>query len=438
MNKKLFIIPIAIGLIVWILVTILTPENTGNHFKMIVPTKAERTKSQSIKKVTIYLDNSGSMKGYVDFAGIAGSKEARASIIGTLSNFMDNIHATYNIDATCTCGGTSYDRKGFLKGMENFSIFKGKITELHKMIQNASETISKSTISVIATDLVLSYGKTKLIAEKDSFYNFHQLSALGAQIHNAMEKCKSKGIEIAVLQYYSDFNGNYYYNYTENLKPNAYIGKLMKNRPYYLVVLGTKENIKGIMANNCFDEMQHVFCSFDFDPKETKEEIFKVSMADSSNVSWLIGDPNNPTNTGSISTNNNFGNVKSELYFTCKRIYIPQYICLNEEHKLTPDWDKSVIENVEEISCDDTNEQKFKITMLPHDKLATTENVWVKLNSNTSWFDTSSTNDDTKGVIDKKTWGLSTVLQNMNKAYRGSTTPSAQTIATFTFNIRID
>ena len=76
--------------------------------------------------------------------------------------------------------------------------------------------------------------------------------------------------------------------------------------------------------------------------------------------------------------------------------------------------------------------------MLPHDKLATTENVWVKLNSNTCWFDTSSTNDDTKGVIDKKTWGLSTVLQNMNKAYRGSTTPSAQTIATFTFNIRID
>lgn len=436
MNKKLFLIPLAIGLAIWIIFDFFSTAETGNHFEMTVPELSQDASSKSVKHVSIYLDNSGSMKGYVDFAGVNNGSQARASIIGTLSNMMDNVHDTYNIESVCKCGGFNYARRDFLRGMENFSIFKGAVTELHNMIQLVADSTSKNGVSVIATDLVMSYGKNKLIAEKDSFYNYHQLEQLGAQVHNAMEKCKNKNLQVVVLQYYSDFNGKYYYNYTENLKPNKYANTLMTNRPYYLVVLGSEENIRSMMANNCFNRADHVYASFYMgEPKHTQKYI--LEMDDNSRVAWNIGDPDNTEAKGSIMTNTGFGDETSVLYFSCKKINIPNYICLTDEGKLVPEWDSSVISRVEEVSVGTASTQKFKVTINPHNKLRTSNDVWIRLNSNVGWISDASTDDDTIDDITKKTWGFSTVMQNINKAYRGTKDPVAEKVAEFTFNVII-
>ena len=134
MNKKVFLIPLAIGLAIWIIFEFFSTADTGNHFEMTVPELSQDASSKSVKRVSIYLDNSGSMKGYVDFAGVNNGSKARASIIGTLSNMMDNVHDIYNIESVCKCGGFNYARRDFLRGMENFSIFRGAVTELHNMI----------------------------------------------------------------------------------------------------------------------------------------------------------------------------------------------------------------------------------------------------------------------------------------------------------------
>ena len=437
MNKKVFLIPFAIGLAIWIIFGLIPPAETGNHFEMTVPELSQDASSKSVKHVSIYLDNSGSMKGYVDFAGVNNGSQARASIIGTLSNMMDNVHDTYNIESVCKCGGFNYARRDFLRGMENFSIFKGAVTELHNMIQLVADSTSKNGVSVIATDLVMSYGKNKLIAEKDSFYNYHQLEQLGAQVHNAMEKCKNKNLQVVVLQYYSDFNGKYYYNYTENLKPNKYANTLMKNRPYYLVVIGSEENIRSMMANNCFNKSDHVYASFNMgEPKHTQE--YNVEMDNNCRVAWNIGDPGNMNVKGSIMTNTSFGDESSVLYCSCKKINIPNYICLSDEGKLVPEWDSSVISRVEEVSVGTGSTQKFKVTLNPHNKLRTSNDVWIRLNSNVGWISDASTDDDTKDDISKKTWGFSTVMQNINKAYRGTKDPVAEKVAEFTFNVIIE
>lgn len=437
MNKKVFLIPLAIGLAIWIIFELISTAETGNHFVMTVPELSQDASFKSVKHVTVYLDNSGSMKGYVDFAGVNNGAKARASIIGTLSNMMDNVHDTYSIEPVCKCGGFNYARRDFLGGMEDFTIFRGAVTELHNIIQLVADSTNKNDVSIIATDMVMSYGKNKLIAEKDSFYNYHQLEQLGAQVHNAMEKCKNKGLQAVVLHYYSDFNGKYYYNYTENLKPNKYANTLMTNRPYYLVVIGSEVNLRSMMANNCFNKSDHVYASFNMgEPKHTQE--YNVEMDNNCRVAWNIGDPGNMNVKGSIMTNTSFGDESSVLYFSCKKINIPNYICLSDEGKLVPEWDSSVISQVEEVSVGTGSTQKFKVTLNPHNKLSTTNDVWIRLNSNVGWISGASTYDDTKDDISKKTWGFSTVMKNINKAYRGTETQVAEKVAEFKFNVIIE
>ena len=192
MNKKIFLIPLIIGLAIWIVLNIFEKSKTGDDFEMTVPELSQEASVKNIKRISVYLDNSGSMKGYVDFATVVNGAQAKASIIGTLSNMMDNVHSAYNIEPVCKCGGFNYERRAFLKGMENFSIFKGAVTELHNMIQVVADFTKNEDVSIIATDMIMSYGKKKLETERDTFYNYHQLAQLGAQVHNAMEKCKDR------------------------------------------------------------------------------------------------------------------------------------------------------------------------------------------------------------------------------------------------------
>lgn len=437
MNKKIFLIPLAIGLVIWIVYEIFRPTATGDQFEMVIPEMSQDASGKGVKQVCIYLDNSGSMKGYVDFANVVNGAQAKASIIATLSNMMDNVHSTYGVKAVCKCGGAEYESNAFLEGMEDFSIFRGAVTELHSMIQSVADSTRKSDVSVIATDMVMSYGKNKLLAEKDTFYNFHQLEQLGAQVHNAMKKCSEKGLQVVVLQYYSDYNGRYYCNYTENLKLNNNGSVMMKNRPYYLIVIGTEANIKSMMANSCFNKASHVYASFDMGEPTGKQE-YSVELDANSRVAWNIGDPNHTDVQGSIMTNTSFGAEPSVLYFSCKKFAIPPYVSLTDNSRLVPEWDTSVVSNVEEVTAAGASTQRFKVTLNPHNSLSSSDNVWIRLNSNIDWMSAASTDDDTQGDITGKTWGFATVIQNINKAYRGTATPAAEKVAEFSFRVIIE
>lgn len=431
MNKKVFLIPIAIGLVVFFLFELIHKDSTGSKFEMTVP-ETEQPAKDSVKAVTLFLDNSGSMKGYVDFRGLPNSTNAQATMISTLSNILDNVYSSFSIEPTCYCGGTTYNRNGFLVGMRNQSIFHGAITELHNLIRSVSAKTGKDSVSIIASDMILSYGRTKLLAQKDTFYNRNQLEQLGAEVFHAMTECKNKGLDVMMLQYYSDYNGNYYCNYTENLRPNVFKGKNMSERPYYLLVIGSKDNLKNLMVNHCFNDPAHVYASFKMDPPK-KQQAYTVENGQGSKVLWQIGDPKNADMPGSVFSDSNFGGERSTLIFTCDRIPVPGYISLNDEHKLVPDFDKDFVESVQETSGTD-GRQMFTVTLKPYNTLKSKSDVSVRLNSDVSWPQNASTKDDTKDDINKQTWGFSTVMDNISKAF-GNNEP--QTIAEFKFNIII-
>lgn len=436
MNKKVLLIPIAIGILVFIVAELLKKEDSGNKFEMVVP-EISKEGNKGMKGFTMYLDNSVSMKGYLDFSSMANGNEANATFIRTLSNFMDNVKSSYQIEPICYCGEDSYDRRSFLKGMENFSIFKGNVTELHKSIISLISAATDSTVSVFVSDMILSYGKQTLLS-KGKFYNKQQLEQLGAYVHDAMTDAKDKKLDVLLLQYYSDYNGSYYCNFTENLVQNSFVNTLMKERPYYMLVIGNKEDIKGLCSNDAFPKPSNVYASFDM-PVPNKRTSYEISCKEG-NVAWIVGnpDPKYAKVTGTIMTNANYGNATSKLEISYSNFEIPGYVNLREDGKLSPKWDDRIFENVELVSDVNTNKQTMHVTLKPHNKLETTSGAWIKLCSDNDWIDNATTDDDTKTTdISKKSFGLSTIVSNINKVYRKKEKLEPETIAELTFNVII-
>ena len=433
MNKKLLLIPIGIGLLAWIIIEIFKTTDTGSKFEMTIPDVATQTSSGSIKSVTLYLDNSGSMKGYFDFRGLKDGANAQVSVLGTLFNMIDNCFKVYNIHPKSYCGSKEYNDNNFLSGISDYSIFKGAVTKLDEVIQSVCKATNANSVSIIASDMVLSYGPQALKSNQDPDFNKHNLDRLGAAVYNAMISCQKKGLDAMVLQYYSDYNGNYYCNYTENLKPNHFSAKVMKKRPFYLLVIGKKENLISMMENHCFNEPKHVYASFPMDDK-SKTQSFTIELANK-NVGWLIGDPDKPDSPGSISSNSDFGNARSTLLLTCNRFAIPGYVSLNDSRQLVASWDKAIVENVQEVSNSTAKEQKFEVSLKPYNELPSNAEVVIALDSDNSWMQHASCDDDTKGEIEGKTWGFATVVANINKAYHNTETVEPQKIAEIKFNL---
>ena len=441
MNKKVLLIPVAIGLLIFIVFQITKKETTGNNFEMTIPNSAVLKSGDSgLKSITMYLDNSGSMKGYLDFASMPNGNEANATFISTLSNFMDNAKKTYDIDPKCFCGGKEYDRQSFLKEMQNFKIFNGAQTLLHNEITELADNTSDSSVVVFASDMVLSYGKQTLNA-KGKYYNKQQLDQLGAYVHNAMTNVHGRNNELQVLllQYYGDFNGRYYYNYTENIEPNIYRDTLMRNRPFFLFAIGKKEYLIGMMETPVFPKPVHVYATFDMPANRTQQK-FTIEM-DNNAVAWIIGnpDPQYADQPGTIMTNAEFGDAVSTLRISYPRFETPAFINVQENGKLVPVWDTGVINSVTIESDAKAPRQNLIVELNPHKRLSTTTGVKIQLCSYNGWIDAATTDDDTKeSDISGKTWGLSTIVNNINKVYRSNEQLEPETVAELKFDIIIN
>lgn len=438
MNKKVLLIPVAIGLIIFTVAQIIKKDETGNRFEMVIPeVDKDAASDKELKGLTMYLDNSGSMKGYLDFANMPNGNQANATFIGTLSNFMDKVKSAYKIEPVCQCGGSTYARGGFLQGMENFSIFKGAVTELHKAISDLASVATDSTVAVLVSDMVLSYGR-KTLESKGQFYNKQQLEQLGAYVHDAMTDAKDRNLHALVLQYYGDFNGRYYYNYTENIVPNCYKDTLMRNRPYYFLVIGKETLLKGLMAKQAFTKPVHIYATFDM-PAPNKKQAFELKQRNN-DVAWIIGnpDPKYAEASGTLMTNADFGDAVSSVEVSYPRFDVPGYINTQKDGKLKLVWDETIIKNVSIESNAEAATQILAITFKPHKELHTTPNIKILLCNDNDWVDAATTDDDTDGLdISGKTWGFSTIVNNINKVFRSTEKLTPETIAELKFDIII-
>jgi len=430
-KKKIFGIPLLIGVVaIIVLLAIDSDPKAGNKFeaKVLAP---EAIKADSLKAVKLYVDFSGSMKGYIDFAGVESGKN---TLISTVSSMLDNIESSYGVVSESKCGDKTYTKDQLRLAMQNKSIFNAKTTSVQDMIHIARSYANKNSLSIVVSDMVMSWGLNKIKESKDTLYNLTQIDGLGAAIHSEMMAVKNAGLDVMLIQYYSDFNGRYYYNFTENLKsPDLYKNKKMEKRPYYILMIGDEKQLKELVLNNCVKEFENIYTSFNVEEcsKIVKYDI-EAKDGDKSAKLWTIGNSNSPDEIGAIWTTDNLESSTSTFTFLCSELNIPNY-CYTANKMLytesTPDVINKSVVNYPDFNMD--------ITLKPFNELPDNQEIEVRVICPNSWAKDASTLDDIKEKdMSGKTWGLEKIIEKIDNAYYPKGRNNNQVVGVFRFRIQ--
>ena len=433
MNKKLLWIPIGI-----IVVGLIIYWSTGKfqepspNFTAQVPNKETAVNKANIKSFELYIDFSGSMRGYVDFSNLANAANANSEMKSTITNFLDKVEEAYQVKTANYCGGVSYDKDVFRRKLQDGSIFNQGTTLLHEMIEENCAKANDTTLVAIVSDMVLSFGRGKLIASKDTFYNKNHLDDLSGAIHTAMTNLKVKGLDVVLLQYYSDFNGRYYYNYTENISgSNAYHGKIMKNRPYYILLAGKEDALKSILAKDCIKDAENVYASFGIKESDMRTVSCNIIQNDTT-LFWTQGN-DTTNNVSGFWTSDDLEKNTTKFNIVCSDFKIPAYL-----NKKSLSGYCSV-GKVSSITYDDRHDDiSFCLETKPFDQLGKQTDVQIEIKSTNDWKNEATTldNDDVDKkveVLEKRTWGFSHIIDAIDLAFHGKDIPESNVIGKFTF-----
>lgn len=438
MKKIILYIVLGVIVIAAIIAGVRPPKGKfGSKAQIEVP-RMQEPSSSSIKEVCFLMDNSGSMKGYVDFSGNKPDfKDAKKSLLAKVGDFMSNCENILNVKTVAECNREEYNVSQLLSSLNNYSALSGPVTEVDKLIEHAIiKNVSDSTLCIIVSDMILSYGKSKLIAQKDKYYNLHNLADLATSVKNQFSKLKNEGKGVIIVKYEGDFNGKYYYNYTENLDACGFKDSLMQNRPFYFVVIGKNEALKELCSKNCIPTgYTKIFSSLLMDAKDLMSEVFEVSQP-SEQVQWTLGNPNPKEEAKSadilysISINKNIKTASSNFTFSFKQFTLPIYV--NSDIK--PIFDSSIFQNVSNLN----NYSCFTVTTRPFNEMPKNSNVTIEFKSKGQVeYSSSSTLDDVKISLKEmecKTWGFESIIASMYEAY-GIDENSSNTIARTEFSI---
>jgi hypothetical protein len=215
-------------------------------------TPQQEDKALSIPPVDMYIDCSGSMKGYVDLrAFVTDEPMPDLNFTRVVPDICNKIIQTGGSDALKIFRLTDRreyeenDVRAFFQRLTNGGAFGGRTTELDEMLISViNKTKDKESAAIIVTDAILSYGP-QFVNSKNRDYNLIHKPLLGAKVQNALGLTPS--LSIAIVKYSSHFNGQYYFNCKEEIQ---FPRSLLKNRPFYLFIIGKPEYIKAILSKD--------------------------------------------------------------------------------------------------------------------------------------------------------------------------------------------
>lgn len=171
----------------------------------------------------IYMENSASMKGYND-KDCNGFTSVLSELVGIYGR--DKTKTFFYSDGF----SQSYSADKFADMIASKQVKYGKSSPLHLIIDSIIN--KKNSLNFFITDGIMSGSDEQI--RKNPKYNIYYREELQ---NSLADKLKNKDLAISVYQFESFFNGTYYCY--DNTKV-----QLSKNRPFYVIALGEKEQVK--------------------------------------------------------------------------------------------------------------------------------------------------------------------------------------------------
>jgi len=186
-------------------------------------------------KIKIYIENSGSMFGYVK--GSTQLKDALQNLLVDLKYIYDeeNIEL-YFINSKIHKSPIKSELTEFAEKLSPYSIKIGETgsSNLNNIFKQVTSEIGENSISILLSDFIYS------IKGKNSIALLGEQQALTKDVFLTASK-KGQDLTTNVYQFFSDFDGTYY---DFNNKPD----QLQASRPYYFAVIGGQKNVSSFTA----------------------------------------------------------------------------------------------------------------------------------------------------------------------------------------------
>lgn len=199
-----------------------TAENSGNLVK---------SQSQQGLKVNFFLENSGSINGY-----LSSGSEYQLALMEMVTRVSSNYDVSMNLANTHV-----YPVKGspsqFVSRLSPQTIKQGNTStsDLTTLLQSAIDSASENSVSILITDAIYSVDAPDV----NSLLGKLQVESIRtrSQVRNAI---KSKDLTTVVVKMSSKFQGSYY-------PASGGAKKINQARPYYIFLFGSGKSIKSCL-----------------------------------------------------------------------------------------------------------------------------------------------------------------------------------------------
>ena len=232
MSLKRFFSQIAFTLVYTVgCVLCISCETCGRTSKSIVAEAVEEQESQYSQLVNIYVENSGSMKGY--FSGNSQIKDI-------IKDYYDRIDDSQSDGDTITLNyintqieNSSVEIKEYLMACQSKCI--AAYSKIDDILRMAMEGINDSIVNIVISDYCF---------ESDNSSFPMAMSGITGLFSKRLKK--DANLSVAIIKYMSDFDGKYY--------PGGINNK--KSMPFYLWIFGNEKQVKRIVnvpikSSNC-------------------------------------------------------------------------------------------------------------------------------------------------------------------------------------------
>lgn len=298
-----------------------------------VQTDTSTNKSPNPSVVNVFVENSGSMDGYVQ--GVTEFEQAVYSYISDIKNNSD----------VCSQMNLYYINSNKIKQPDDVADFIDKLepaefrrrggnrqtTDLSNIIRDVIQDQQDNEINLLITDCVFSPGRGRAAQA----YLINQQIGIKGHIANKLKE--SPNFAVVIYQLQSKFEGKYYNCYDVPTNIND-------QRPFYIILFGERSRLStlvknisskkikgsGAMNSYCISNMTETpeysvlvspkIGSFKPDPKDAKHSILKAKI-----------DKRNPINPFTLSIGVDFSDFLLDDDYICD---ISNFTCNNKSYSL--------------------------------------------------------------------------------------------------------
>jgi hypothetical protein len=247
-KAKLYIISFCFPLNTIIIISLLLTNCTNySTYKteIISSSKPNNFTKDSINSINIFLETSKSMKGYINRPNIDDSGYVLYKLIRYLNTDCKTQFEEPNIYTISNKVEQYKGRKGlFFRMLKNRNLMKGSSTPIHNIFKSILNLTKKHDISILITDCVFDIGNN--VGEKIS---------ITTDLYETLSR--QPNLSTSVFQYYSEFDGDWYYDRRGYATPFRNNDIVLHNRPLYVWIIGNPGLVKLILESNILSDFEN-------------------------------------------------------------------------------------------------------------------------------------------------------------------------------------